>query len=141
MLNENLMHQFASSTIPETAKALAVVADCMKRTTAEFDNTAVVLTNSYRGVAEEAQKSINSMESSISRAGAAAKRAADHLSQTFHSVYWWFLAAAAFSVLLFGFACGMFYQRKLDTPLEQRTDIQQTVLPPPSPVHHTKQKP
>jgi hypothetical protein len=140
-LNEDLRRQFVASTIPETAKALALVAEGMKRTTAEFDNTACDLTNSYRGVAEEAQKSINSIESSISKAGAAAKRAADNLSQTFHSVYWWFLAAAAVSVLLIGFACGMLYQQRLDTPLEQRTDIQQTVMPPPNPVHHAKQKP
>jgi hypothetical protein len=92
-------------------------------------------------VAEEAQKSIDSIESSISKAGAAAKRAADNLSQTFHSVYWWFLAAAATSVLILGFACGMLYQHRLDAPLEQRTDSQQTVMPSPKLVHHTKQKP
>jgi hypothetical protein len=63
------------------------------------------------------------------------------LSQTFHSVYWWFLSVAVISVLLIGFACGMLYQRRLDIPLEQRTDIQQTVTPLPIPVHHSKQKP
>lgn len=139
--NENLRQQFASSTIPEPAKALALIAERNKRTTAEFDNTAGDLTNSYRGVAEEAQKSIDSIESSISIACAAAQRASKSLSQTFHSVYWWFLAAAAISVLLIGFACGMLFQQRLDTPLEQGTDIQQTVMPPPKPVHHTKWKP
>ncbi len=140
-LNEYLRQQFAKSTIPETAKALAIVAESMKRTTAEFGNTAGDLTNSYRGVAEEAQRSIDCIESAISKACAAAQRASKSLSQTFHSVYWWFLSAAVISVLLTGFACGMLYQRRLDTPLEQRTDIQQTVTPPPRPVHRAKQKP
>jgi methyl-accepting chemotaxis protein len=140
-LNQDLRQQFAKSTIPETARALALVAESMRRTTAEFDNMAGDLTNSYRGVAEEAQKSIDGIESSVSKAGAAAKRAADNLSQTFHSVYWWFLAAAAISVLILGFACGMLYQHRLDAPLEQRTDSQQIVMPSPKLVHHTKQKP
>lgn len=141
LLNENLMHQFASSTIPETAKALAVVAESMKRTTAEFDNTAGDLTNSYRGVAEEAQKSINSIESSISKACAAAQRASKSLSQTFHSVYWWLLAAVGISVLVIGIACGMLFQQRWDTPSEQSRDIQQPVIPIPEPVHNTKQMP
>jgi hypothetical protein len=53
-LNQDLRQQFAKSTIPETARALALVAESMRRTTAEFDNMAGDLTNSYRGVAEEA---------------------------------------------------------------------------------------
>jgi hypothetical protein len=140
-LNENLRQQFVASTIPETAAALAWVADRIKRATAELNTAADTLTNSYCGATEQARKSIDTIESSISKAGASARKAAEYLSQTFHSVYWWFLAAVAASILIIGFSCGMLYQQRMDAPVEKITNPPQIITPPPKPPTHTKRKP
>src|SRR5213593_4864676 len=69
-INESLRQRFVQSTIPETARALAQVAEQMKKVTAEFGATASTLGNSYRGAAEEARRSIADLNSVISAAAA-----------------------------------------------------------------------
>src|SRR5881396_1418916 len=75
-INESLRQRFVQSTIPETALALAQVAEQMKKVTAEFGATASTLGNSYRGAAEEARRSIDDLHSVISAAAATARSAA-----------------------------------------------------------------
>jgi ABC-type transporter Mla subunit MlaD len=105
-INESLHQQFASSTLPETAKALAYVARNMRTTAAEFVRTASSVANAYRGSADAAGRAISDLESAISRAAASARRAADDLTVTFHRTYRWALCTIAglglFAGILFG---------------------------------------
>jgi hypothetical protein len=140
-INESLRQKFIESTIPETAHALALVAENMNKTTGDFASTAIALTNSYDGAAEKARQVIGSIESSISRAAAEARRAATSLAQTFHSVYWWVLTAVAVFLFVMGFASGMIFQERMTRPPQQSTAIHQTVTQSPNPIHHSKKKP
>ncbi len=106
-INEILHEQFVQSTIPETARVLAQVAEQMKKVTEEFGATASTLGNSYRGAAEEARRSIDSMQSAVSRAAESARRAANDLSVDFRQEYRWSLYALSSLALLIGFILGM----------------------------------
>lgn len=139
-INESLRQQFLSSTIPETAQALTLLAEQMKKTAAGFGSTITTLTNSYGSAEEKARRSIDSMESSISRAGAAAKRAAENLSETFQAVYWWFMGALAISALVIGFSFGVLFQKGRVSPPEQTITVPDIVAPLPKPVHNIKIK-
>jgi len=106
-INESLRQRFVLSTIPETARVLAQVAEQMKKVTEEFGATASTLGNSYRGAAEEARRSIDSMQSAVSRAAESARRAANDLSVDFRQEYRWSLYALSSLALLIGFILGM----------------------------------
>jgi hypothetical protein len=106
-INESLRQQFATSTLPETAKALAYVARNIKTTAAEFGRTASSVANAYRGSADAAGRAISELESSISRAAASARRAADDLTVTFHRTYRWALYTLAGFALFAGILFGM----------------------------------
>ena len=106
-INESLRQRFVQSTIPETALALAQVAEQMKKVTAEFGATASTLGNSYRGAAEEARRSIDDLHSVISAAAATARSAANDLSVDFRQEYRWSLYALSSLALLIGFVLGM----------------------------------
>ena len=94
-VNESLRQRFVQSTIPETGRELALVAEQMKKVAAEFRTTASALGDSYRGAAENARRSIESMESAISQAAATARRAASALSVDFRLEYRWSLYAVS----------------------------------------------
>ena len=106
-INESLRQRFVQSTIPETVRALAQVAEQMKKVTAEFGATASTLGNSYRGAAEEARRSIDDLHSVISAAAATARSAANDLSVDFRQEYRWSLYALSSLALLIGFILGM----------------------------------
>jgi methyl-accepting chemotaxis protein len=106
-INESLHREFVRSTIPETARALAVAAAQMKEVSAGFKTAASTLADSYRGAAEAARRSIENMESSISQAAATARRAANDLSMDFQQEYRWSLYAVSGFGILVGVAFGM----------------------------------
>jgi len=147
-INESLRQQFVNSTIPQTAQALAHLAEHLKKTTGEFGHTAATLTDSYHGVAERARQAIVSMESSISRASAAAKAVTETLAETFSTTYWWVIAVLAVCVLAIGFISGMTFEKWADHPPEPAVNTSHVVAPPPAPpapaprpVQHVKKKP
>lgn len=140
-INESLRQQFAKSTIPETAEALSLVAEQMKKTTKEFSTAASSLTDSYQGAVEQARQSIDGIKSSISRAAAASKEAAEYLSRTFHRAYWWFLAVLAVSMLVIGFSSGILFEQGRAQPPEQNIDAPHMDTPIPEPMPHSRKKP
>jgi type I site-specific restriction endonuclease len=116
-INENLRQQFARSTIPETAQALALAADKMKHATAEFGATASDLGKSYRGAAAEARQAIDNINTSVSRAAGSAKRAVEELSVNFRDAYWWAIYGLTSAALVVGFLLGMVFLQWFDSPV------------------------
>jgi hypothetical protein len=128
-INESLRQQFVRSTIPQTAEALTLAAEQMKKTTTEFGRTAGHLTDSYSGVAAQAERSINEIRSSIGHAAQAAKLAAQELTGTFRYEYRWAISILSCLALILGIGIGMLFQQRLDQPSKAKSEIQ--YLSPP----------
>jgi hypothetical protein len=92
-INFSLKQEFLLSTIPQTGEALRLVGQQMKTAADDFVNTSKGLTHSYFGIAENAKNAIESMDGAITRAAAAAKKAAQDLSDTFFMKYEWAIFA------------------------------------------------
>ena len=126
-LNESLQQQFIRSTIPETARALGVMAEQMKNASSEFVSTAATLGKSYTGAAEEAQRAINNLRSSISGAASTAREAIDDLSVKFRKGYWTTLIGIGVVALLFGMVLGAWLERWIDPP--KQVVIERVITP------------
>jgi hypothetical protein len=109
-INESLRQQFVRSTIPQTAEALTLAAEQMKQTTTEFGRTAGHLTDSYSGVAAQAERSIREIRSSIGHAADAARLAAQELTGTFRYEYRWAISILSCLALILGIGIGMLIQ-------------------------------
>ncbi len=125
-INESLRQEFAHSTIPQTARALAAVARELKETTVKFEDTARSLGGAYHGAVTDATRSIKEMESSISRAANAARLAAAELSGVFRREYRWSVCVLSGLALVIGLALGILLQRWLDPPA---TEVGRDVAP------------
>jgi type I site-specific restriction endonuclease len=112
-INESLHQEFVKSTIPETARMLEVLAEQMKKSTAEFSKTASTLGSSYRGAAEEANRAIKSIRETISGAAEMAKSTAEDLLFRFHDAYWAALVGLTAGALLMGIVLGTWIARTL----------------------------
>ena len=130
-INESLRQQFVRSAIPETASALAVTAERIKKVAAEFGQAAGNLTN---------------IEESLLRAADTARSKAEELSSAFHQGYRWLPYALAIPVLLIGVGLGMLLMGWIDRPEPPDQPVNQTVAPVVKPVpsaktNHLKSKP
>jgi methyl-accepting chemotaxis protein len=106
-INENLRQQFALSTIPQTAQALASAAGEMKGTAKEFSTTAENLGDSYRGCVAKAQQAISDINKSVSHAADTANRAIDEFTSHFHNAYWRSLYGLTGLAFLLGFSLAL----------------------------------
>jgi methyl-accepting chemotaxis protein len=106
-INENLRQQFALSTIPQTAQALASAAEEMKGTAKEFSSTAENLGDSYRGCVAKAQQAIGDINKSVSHAGDTAHRAIAEFTSHFHNAYWRSLYGLTGLAFLLGFSLAL----------------------------------
>jgi hypothetical protein len=138
-INESLRQQFIRSTIPKTAEALTLAAEQMKQTTAEFGRTTGILTDSYRGVAAQAGRSIDEITSSICHAAETASLMAQDLSSTFRNEYRWSLYSLSCLALILGIGIGMLFQQWLDRPPKAESEIQ-FLAPPVKPAIHIPKK-
>ncbi len=138
-INESLRQQFVRSTIPQTAEDLTLAAEQMKQTTAEFGRTADHLSDSYRGVVAQADRSISEITSSIRHAAETASFAAQELSCSFRQEYRWSLYALSCLALILGIGIGMLFQQWLDRPPKAESAIQ-LVSPPVRPTIHIPKK-
>jgi methyl-accepting chemotaxis protein len=118
-INESLQQQFDSSTIPQTAKALTLVAEQIRTVHSEFSSAASKIGNSYRGAAEEAREAIERMHTTIENSARIARSASADLSVKFKSAYWKVLISAAVGALLAGFVIGASYVRNFDPPKQE----------------------
>jgi len=124
-INESLRQQFVQTTIPDTARTLAVVAKQMQDVTAEFGRTANALGSRYHGAAEQALRAIQEIHRTGSEAIATTRHGAQELLRVFHDEYRWSLLALSGLALLVGFGLGWCSYRWLE-PLPQ------TVTPAPA---------
>jgi hypothetical protein len=83
-VNESLRQQFAASTIPQTAHAMTVAATEMKAAVADFTRMAAAIHNEHRSTAAQAKRTIEDLETAVSRAAGTAHHAAAQLSESFH---------------------------------------------------------
>lgn len=119
-INESLKQEFYRSTIPQTGDALRLVSQQMKTAADEFIKTAKDLTNSYSGVAENANRAIEKISGSVSSAAAASRNATQELSHSFRRHYRWALYALSGLALLVGIGIGMLLQNWIKDPPVQK---------------------
>jgi len=133
-INENLRQEFIRSTIPQTAEALGLISDQMKKVCSEFSTTSETLGNSYRGAAEDARKAVASLKSEMAQASATAERFTSELAEKFSKAWRWLLLMLAGGALIIGLAIGMTFERWLLSPPEPVVEpAAQVVQPAPQP--------
>jgi methyl-accepting chemotaxis protein len=139
-INESLHQQFIQSTIPETATALAVIAERLKMTSSEFSTAASALGRSYTGAAEEARQAIDNMKDTVSGAARAARSAAEGLSVKFHRAFHRTLYGLTGLALVIGLLLGVLITRWFDTPASQAEHISVPVIQEELPVKHKSKR-
>lgn len=126
-INRSLHLQFVASTIPQTAKALAEIAEQLKNVSSEFGTTASSLGDSYQGAAEEARQAIEDMDAAVTGAAENAKLAAQDLSAKFRDAYWSLLIGLTLAAVLAGVLMGVYFVREFDPPQEKV--IERVIVP------------
>jgi hypothetical protein len=125
-INESLQQQFATSTFPQSAKELALLAREVKATTNEFKEAAGSLSDAYRGAVTDARRSIEEMQSAISRAANDSRLAARELTNAFRQEYRWSVYVLTFLALVTGLALGIIFYRWLGAPA---TGVKRALVP------------
>ncbi len=133
-INESLQRQFDASTIPQTAAALMVVAEQIRKVHSDFSSTASKIGDAYRGSAEEAREATAKMSSQIEHSASVARSATQDLSAQFKNAYWKVLIGAVVAALLMGFVIGASYVRNFDPPKQeiQRYYVESKCEDPPA---------
>lgn len=116
-INESLRQQFLQSTVPQTSDALATVAAQMKKTVAEFQQTAARISHVHQGAAAEANRAVQNIESSVLRAAIAARNAATELATNYSHQYRWSVTMIAAVALLAGILFGVAFQNWRSSPV------------------------
>jgi len=115
-VNESLRQQFAASTIPQTAHALTVAAAEMKAAVADFTRMAAAIHNEHRSTAAQAKRTIEELESAVSRAASTAQHAAAQLSESFHRSLHRSIYTLLSLTAVAAFAAGMFFDQWISPP-------------------------
>jgi hypothetical protein len=108
-INESLRQQFIKTTIPETADALAVNAAQIKKATSEFVSATDSLNKAYDGAVVKADRAIQSLESTSSKAISANKRQSVELVAVVRQDYRWLLFALPGLFIIVGVALSFWY--------------------------------
>ena len=106
-LYESLRQQFVKSTIPQTGKALTVVAGQIKEVVAGLEKVTPKIVAAHGHAAHEAQEAIRQMKSEISEVTATARQATAELSRTFLHEYRWALGVLLVFAASLGFWLGI----------------------------------
>ena len=115
-VNESLRQQFAASTIPQTAHAMTVAAADMKAAVADFTRMAAAIHNEHRSTAAQAKRTIEELESAVSRAASTAHHAAAQLSESFHRSLHRSIYTLLSLTALAAFGVGMLFDQWIRTP-------------------------
>lgn len=105
-LNEALRQQFAQSGLPQTAKALDLLANQVKVSTRDFQQTASELTGTYKGVADQASQAMAQMVRSIESTTYYSQHAQEKLAGTFFEARKWLIVTATSVALVLGIILG-----------------------------------
>ena len=106
-LYESLRQQFVKSTIPQTGKALSVVAGQVKQAVAGLEQVTPKIVAAHRHAALEAEQAIGRMKSEISEVTATARQATAELSRTFLHEYRWALGVLLVFAAFLGYWFGV----------------------------------
>jgi ferritin-like protein len=106
-LYESLRQQFVKSTIPQTGKALAVIAEQIKQAVVGLEQVTPKIVAVHKHAAIEAQQAIRQMKSEISEVTASARQATAELSRTFLHEYRWALGVLLVFAAFLGFWLGI----------------------------------
>lgn len=106
-LYESLRQQFVKSTIPQTGKALTVVAGQVKDAVAGLEEVTPKIVTAHRQAAAAALQAMREMKSEISEVTATARQATAELSRTFLHEYRWALGLLVVFAALLGFWLGI----------------------------------
>lgn len=141
-INESLRQQFVQSTIPDTGHALTASAAQIKRSTAEFAQSARDLGNTYSGAVEEARKAIANLESTSSQAIAKLERQAANANHIFERGNRWSLYVLLTFALVLGVGLERAYELYVAAPDPQVTcaPVAQPALPAGHPSIKSKAK-
>ena len=115
-VNESLRQQFTASTIPQTAHAMTVAAAEMKAAVTDFTKMAAVIHNEHRSTAVQAKRTIEELESAVSRAASTAHHAAAQLSESFHRSLHRSIYTLLSLTALAAFGLGMLFDQWISTP-------------------------
>jgi hypothetical protein len=118
-INESLQRQFNASTIPQTAVALATVAEQIRRVHSEFSSAASNIGDACRGSMAQAREAIEEMRTTIEGLAKAARSASEDLSVKFKSAYWKVWISALVAALFVGIVIGASYVRQFDPPKQE----------------------
>lgn len=106
-LYESLRQQFVKSTIPQTGKALTVVAGQVKQAVGGLEQVTPKIVAAHRHAALTAEQAIGQMKSEISEVTATARQATTELSRTFLHEYRWALGVLLLLAAFLGFWLGV----------------------------------
>lgn len=115
-VNESLRQQFSASTIPQTAHALTVAAGEMKAAVADFTRMAAAIHHEHRSTAAQAKRTIEELESAVSRAASTAHHAAGQLSNSFHRSLHRSIYTLLSLTALAAFGVGIFFDQWISNP-------------------------
>lgn len=101
-INESLRQQFKATTIPDTGRALQSLAAQLKDSVAAFVVSAREITAQHHSTAREARAAVNSIESAVHSATAAAREANTELARTLLHLNWATLGLGAAGLYLLG---------------------------------------
>ena len=101
-INESLRQQFMATTIPDTGRALQALAAQLKDSVAAFVVSAREIAAQHNSTAREARAAVNSIESAVHSATAAAREANNELARTLLHFNWATLGLGAAGVYLLG---------------------------------------
>jgi hypothetical protein len=139
-INESLKQQFLNSTIPETARALSLVADDMESTLGEFSYRARLLNGSFSKTIETTEKSIATMEKSVTKASEIARQTIENLSLKYRRENLLLRVAWMVLALTIGFCVGIKYEDWRNRPPVKSEIVAPIVAPAPKPAPHIKKR-
>lgn len=116
ILAESLRQQFVQSGLPETTKALALIAQQSGQAATEFGYSSRQVTENCRSTTKEFLDSLSRMRTMVQITSEEVKEETQLLSQTFLREYRWSVLTLCTAALLLGFTLGIAWQHWREKP-------------------------
>jgi hypothetical protein len=144
IMGESLRQQFMQSGLPETSKALALIAQQSRQAASEFDRSSRKLLNDCKNTTKRFSDAFRDMREMIGDTTEAAKAAAQALTKTFRREYKWSVLMLCTSALMLGFSLGIIWHRWISSPEPNRSAnipaVSQSSVVEPPPSHSIQQE-
>jgi len=116
ILAESLRQQFMQSGLPETTKALALIAKQSGQAATEFGYSSKQMIENCRNTTVECREALNHMSTMILTTTEEAKEATQTLTETFLRKYKWSVLTLCTAALMLGFSLGIVWQHWREKP-------------------------